>query len=128
MEWHSSSLSDWAKWVVVIHPDQDHLSGFAGLLGLLRTSKIASFVGRAAAVSGDVAYVTLLDESTGERFEAECENALLQQRGIREGGEFLCTVTRKGEQTIVEFSPLPPKVLTEGQLEEISREVDSRLK
>ena len=127
MEWHSSSLSDWAKWVVVTRPDQEHLSGFAGSFRL-RTSRIASFVGRAAAVSGDVAYVTLLDESTGERFEAECESALLQKRGIREGGEFLCTVTRKGEQTVVEFSALPPKVLTEGQLAEISREVDSRLK
>jgi hypothetical protein len=89
---------------------------------------IVSFIGRSIAVSGDTAYVTALDDSTGERFEAECEASFLRERGIEEGEEFVCTVTRKGVQTVAEFAPLPPKVLSEEDLDKISKEVDSRLK
>lgn len=126
----SRSLSDWAKKVVITitHPDEDHLSGLKGLLGLDRPHKLASFIGRAAAVAEDVSFVTLLDESTGERLEAECDSALLLKNRIREGGEFSCTVTRKGDQTVVEFSPLPPKIFNEAQVDEVLKEVDSRLK
>ena len=130
VEWPSGSLSDWAEWrsVTLTHFADCNVSGRSSLLDFIHTAKIASFIGRTTAVAGETAFVTLLDEWTGERFEAECDNAILCHRGIREGDEFMWTVTRKANQTVVEFSHLPPKVVTEQELEQISREIDSRLK
>lgn len=88
---------------------------------------IVSFIGRVMSILGDWAQVALMNESTGERFEAECETSFLHEKGIKEGMEFLCKLVREGQRTVMEFAPLPPKILTAEELEEISREVDSRL-
>jgi hypothetical protein len=89
-------------------------------------AKLASFVGHINAIEGDIAFVSALNEDTGERFEADCDLSLLRANGIDQGMEFLCTLARNGHQTTVSFSPLPPKVLSEQEIQQILEEVDSK--
>ncbi len=137
LQWKPKSISDWADtWgelvtmIDISHAPEAHLAGMRGIAASGdRASKIVvSFLGRNVSFSGDTAYVTALNESTGERFEAECEASYLRERGIEGGTEFRCTIIRKGGKTFMEFTPLPPKVLSEEDLESITAEVDLRLK
>ncbi len=89
--------------------------------------KLASFIGHITAVEGGTAFVTVLNEETKERFEADCDLSFLRANGINEHTEFLCTLIRNGWRTAVEFSPLPPRVLPEQEIRHIVGEVDSKL-
>ena len=87
---------------------------------------LASFVGRVESLHEDSASVSLLDQKTRERFEADCDAEVLRQNGISEGDEFTCEVIREGPATTVEFKRLPPKPVTIELLQQIEAEVKAR--
>lgn len=89
--------------------------------------KLASFIGRITAVEGETAFVTVLNEETKERFEADCDLSFLRANGIDEHMEFLCTLIHNGWRTVVEFCPLPPRVLSAQEIRQVVEEVDSKL-
>ena len=83
-----------------------------------------TFIGRVEAFASDQAIVSLLNQSTGERLEAECEIETLRRNGIGEGDEFCCDVLKSDSGAVVRFSLLPPKRMTAEQVDEILKEVE----
>ena len=83
-----------------------------------------TFIGRVEAFASDQAIVSLFNQSTGERLEAECEIETLRRNGIGEGDEFCCDVLKSDSGAVVRFSLLPPKRMTAEQVDEILKEVE----
>lgn len=84
-------------------------------------------IGHVEATEGKTAFVSVLNEDTGERFEAEIDLALLLNNRIGVNDEFLCRFDARCGRTIVDLAPLPPKILSNDDIRRISEEVDSQL-
>lgn len=83
-----------------------------------------TFLGRVEAIVGGQAIVSMLNEKTGDRLEAECDVATLNNNGISEGDEFRCEVVQSDRGASVRFLRVPPKELPAEHVAAIMKEVD----
>jgi hypothetical protein len=85
---------------------------------------VATFFGKVEAFFEDQAVVSLLNEKTGDRLEAECDPETLKKQGISKDDEFRCEVVEGDAGVSVRFFRLPPKRVSAEQVSEIVKEVD----
>jgi hypothetical protein len=84
---------------------------------------IAGFLGRVESFVEDEAIVSLFNQKTGDRLEAECEIETLRQNGIGEGDEFRCDVVQNDSGTSVRLYRLKPKQIDPERVAAIWEEV-----
>jgi hypothetical protein len=90
----------------------------------VKQKSTTTFFGFVEIVNGDEAVVSLLNEQTGDRIEAECSGQALAKEGIREGDEFRCDVQEDETAASVRFSRITPNELTKEQIAAILKEVE----
>lgn len=82
---------------------------------------LASLLGRVESFAEGEVIVSLLNEKTGDRLEAECDPESLRTAGVSEGDEFRCEVVRTTGGVTVRFVRLEPKHVSEDRIAEIQK-------
>ena len=85
----------------------------------VKEERLASLLGRVESFAESEAIVSLLNEKTGDRLEAECDPESLKAAGISEGDEFRCEVVRTIGGATVRFVRLEPKQVSEDRVSQI---------
>lgn len=91
---------------------------------------LAKFLGRLIAYtpSPEPSYVTLKNLETGEYVETDAVSEKLLEQGITTPGcEFEVVVVEEDGKTTAKMTKLEPKILSDAELEAISKEVDGKL-
>ncbi|MCI0538944.1 MAG: hypothetical protein L0Z50_27370 [Verrucomicrobiales bacterium] len=81
--------------------------------------RLASLLGRVESFALGEVIVSLLNEKTRDRLEAECDPESLNAAGIREGDEFRCEVVRTIAGAMVRFMRLEPKQVSKDRVFQI---------
>jgi len=96
-----------------------------------RTHKITSIFSRITQFSEDqhIAFVTSVDETTKEHFEAHCDIDRLRENGIpiKIDSEFRCAVEQIDNAVVARLVPVPPKTISPDDMEAIMRDIEVRL-